>query len=93
MRSETFTLFAFTAFATAATIQQRQNWPNGFLNYVPMIEKIATPMKPAKIVNVQPQIRSTATRKQLRFGPFNLPAAKVSQDHSLVSRYVLCNVL
>jgi hypothetical protein len=70
-------LFALAAGGFANTIQPRQNWPNGFLDYVPMIERFAKPMTPSKVIDVQPRIRAHASRKQFRFGPFTLPPAKV----------------
>jgi hypothetical protein len=77
MKFETSVILALAALSAAATIQPRQNWPDGFLSYVPMIEKVAKPMKPAKVVDAQARIRAHATRKKFRFGPFNLPPPKV----------------
>jgi hypothetical protein len=77
MKLETSIIFAVAAFGSAAIIQSRQNWPDGFLAYLPMIEKVAAPMKPSKIINSQARIGAHATRKQFLFGPFHLPPAKV----------------
>jgi hypothetical protein len=77
MKLGTSILLALGAIGSAAILRPRQNWPDGFLNYVPMIEKVAPPMKPSKVVTVQARIRAHATRKQFRFGPFYLPAGKV----------------
>jgi hypothetical protein len=40
-------------------------------------DEMATSVKPAVVVDAQPLIRKTATRKLFRFGPYDLPGAKV----------------
>jgi hypothetical protein len=91
MRLDAAIVLALAAVGSAATIQPRQNWPNGFLSYVPMIEKIATPMRPSKVINATARIRSHATRKQFRFGPFNLPPSKVG--HTCYLFVPLCSLV
>jgi hypothetical protein len=88
MKFELAFFTSFVAFTSAGTILQRQNLPDGFLNYVPQIEKVAKPMVPSKIINAEPRIRSSATRKQIRFGPFTLPPTKVNTPYQTPHNYV-----
>jgi hypothetical protein len=86
MKVETLVLLALATGGSSATIQSRQNWPNGFLDYVPMIEKVAKPMTPSKVLDAEPRIRPNASRKKFRFGPFTLPPAKVG--HAATRIYI-----
>jgi hypothetical protein len=72
MKSQTFLLACLSLSAVASPLEKRQSALASIINALPPSYII----QPLKTDLVKPQLRSTATRKQIRYGPFKLPANK-----------------
>jgi hypothetical protein len=53
------------------------------------LEEAAPLIRPAAIIDAKPKLNPAATRKQIRFGPFIVPAQKVrlTAQHFVVALY------
>jgi hypothetical protein len=71
MKSTVLISLGIASLANGATILKRQ----GLAQLAQMMPSV-TPI----VIDAQPQVRKTATRKLLRFGPFMLPANKVRRN-------------
>jgi len=84
MKWENSIALSLATVAVSASIKQGTkppDWPQ-LSKMFDILEKVAPNVKPAKVLNAMPQLRSNATRKLVRFGPYTLPAGKVSVSSS-----------
>jgi hypothetical protein len=74
MKSQCFTLLAAWAFSATATplLEKRQSSSP----LAAIVDKLPPSyiISPFKVENIKPQLRTAATRKLIRYGPFKLPA-------------------
>jgi hypothetical protein len=59
-------------------------WPNANKAF-DILEKVAPNIKPVQVLDSTPRLRPDATRKQIRFGPYELAASKVLIQQSNIS--------
>jgi hypothetical protein len=70
MKPETFLFVCLSPLVASSPLQKRQSFLQGMVNSLPASYII----HPFTVENTTPKIRSTATRKIIRYGPFKLPA-------------------
>jgi len=78
-------LFHFSAIATAAVLDRRQGiysvGPDGkkqVFGYKFDLDRLGPSIKPLAVVDAKSRLRTNSMRKVAKFGPFTLPAMKVS---------------
>jgi hypothetical protein len=79
-----YSFLGLAALASAAIIEPRQDpmtkdLPQGLATYLQLLQKVAPNMKPAMVLDSEgTKLRSNSIRKKIRYGPFTLPASKVT---------------
>ena len=73
MRPQILLLTSWSLSAVASPLEKRQISLASIVNALPPSSII----KPLSVDIVKPQLRTTATRKKVRYGPFKLPANKI----------------
>lgn len=72
MRATALLLAGLTSLAASSPVEKRQMSLLGIINSLPS----SYILHPLVTETVKPKVRSTATRKLIRYGPFKLPAYK-----------------